>query len=44
MIDALAGQALSLSCSDIDLDQVRKVGLNPKDRRLRLTLHLASNY
>ena len=41
-IDALAGQALSLSCSDIDLDQVRKVGLNPKDRRLRLTLHLAS--
>ena len=42
VIDALLKQDLSLLRSDIDLDQLREVGLNPEDPRLRLTLRLAS--
>ena len=42
IIDALLEQSLSLLRSDIDLDRLQEVGLNPEDRRLRLTLRLAS--
>ena len=42
IIDALLEQSLSLLRSNIDLDRLQEVGLNIEDRRLRLTLRLAS--
>ncbi len=41
-VTALAGQVWGWSSDGIDEDQVREVGLDPRDRRLRLALTLAA--
>ncbi|MDH3702815.1 MAG: PHP domain-containing protein, partial [Alphaproteobacteria bacterium] len=42
-VTALAGQVWGWSSDGIDEDQVREVGLDPRDRRLRLALTLAAD-
>ena len=41
-VSALASQTWGWSSEGVDLEQAREIGLDPEDRRLRLTLELAN--